>query len=324
MVATRRLDALSAAVAQRLDLPERRWPKGQWIVALSGGADSAALAWLTSRAGPVRAVHVHHGLAASDALEEAARAVAGALAIPIIVTSVTLDRFSENAARTARYRALAGALGEGEWVLTAHTADDQAETVIANLLRGAGVDGLAGIPTRRGQIARPLLAVTRSETRELATLAGLAWMDDPGNADLGSLRNRIRLQLIPQLEAEFNPALRQHLSAAARAISEVNLVDPAPGEPFEGGWRVSAGVLWAMGSEKAVRSMRPVVGRFRDGYGLDRSESERVWAVVCGAARATELAGGLRVERSGPWFLILAPRPSIEEVSKGSPIALMG
>ncbi|MEX0666909.1 MAG: tRNA lysidine(34) synthetase TilS [Acidimicrobiia bacterium] len=275
-------------------------------MALSGGADSAALAWLTSRVGPIRAVHIHHGLAASDALERAARAVAEALAIPIEVLAVTLERFTENDARKARYRALASVLSEGEWILTAHTADDQAETVLANLLRGAGVDGLAGIPSRRGPISRPMLDVTRSETRELATLAGLPWLDDPGNADLGRLRNRIRLQLIPQLEAEFNPAIRRHLSLAARAISETAVVGPDPGVAGEGGWRVPAGVLWAMGSDEAVRSLRPVVRRLRDGYGLDRSESERVWAVACGSAKATELSGGLRVERSGPWFLLSA------------------
>lgn len=305
MVATRRLDALSAAVAQRLDLPQ-----GRWAIALSGGADSAALAWLTSRAGRVRAIHVHHGLAASDALERAARAVSNALAIPIEVRFVRIEEFSENAARSERYGALTAAQAEGEWLLTAHTADDQAETVLANLLRGTGVDGLAGIPARRGRIARPMLDVTRAETRELATLAGLPWIDDPGNADLGQLRNRIRLHLIPLLEAEFNPALRRHLAVAARAISEAGLAGPVPGEAVEGGWRVPAGVLWAMGSEGAVRAMRAVVRRLRDGYGLDRGESERAWAVACGAARAAELAGGLRVERSGPWLLILTAEPS--------------
>lgn len=299
MVATRRLEVLSSSVAERLDLPG-----GHWVIALSGGADSAALAWLTARMAPVRAVYVHHGLPASDVLEKAARAVAGALSVPIDVLSVTLERFSENEARIARYRALASVRGHEEWVLTAHTADDQAETVLANLLRGSGVGGLAGIPSRRDHIARPMLDVTRSETRELATLADLPWMDDPTNFDLGPLRNRIRLQLIPHLEAEFNPAVRRHLAVAARAISEANLTGPEVGEAFEGGWRAPAGILWAMGPEEALRSLRLVVRRLREGYGLDRGEADRVWAVVSGHARATELTGRLRVERSGPWLQI--------------------
>ena len=299
MVATRRLEELSAAIAVRLDFPER-----PWVVALSGGADSASLAWLTARVARVRAVHVHHGLPASDALESAARAVAAELSIPIDVRSVALGGSSENQARIARYRALAAATREAEWVLTAHTADDQAETVLANLLRGAGTDGLGGIPSRRDHIARPLLAVTRSETRELATVADLPWIDDPSNSDTRLLRNRIRLELIPHLEAEFNPAVRKHLATAARAISATNPISPERGEFFNGGWRIPAGVLWAMGPDEGVRALRAVVRRLRDGYGLDRNESERVWLVVRGVARAAELTGRLRVSRSGPWLQI--------------------
>ena len=182
MVATRRLETLSASLGQRLDLPGH-----PWVVALSGGADSAALAWLTSRMASIRTVHVHHGLLASDALEQAARAVAEVLKVDIEVRSVTLEKFDENEARNLRYAALRSALGDGDWLLTGHTADDQAETVLANLLRGAGVDGLAGIPSRRENIARPMLAISRSETRELATLAGLPWTDDPTEPRTGSV-----------------------------------------------------------------------------------------------------------------------------------------
>ena len=277
------------------------------MIALSGGADSAALAWLSSRLGPARAVHVHHGLPASDALERAARSTAAALTIPIEVRKVVLEKSNENEARDLRYRALRSALGQRDWLLTGHTADDQAETVLAHLLRGSGIDGLAGIPSRRDNIARPMLAITRSETRELATLAGLPWMDDPANEDPGPLRNRIRLQLIPRRESEFNPAVRRHLAVAARAISESNVGGSEVGEATDGGWRVPAGVLWAMGQGRAVRSVRPVVRRLRAGYGLDQSESERVWKVVVGSAEAAELAGGLRVERSGPWLQISRP-----------------
>ena len=304
MVATRRLDTLAASLGQRLDLPGH-----PWVVALSGGADSAALACLTSGIAPIRTVHIHHGLPASDVLEEAARAIAHALAVDIEVRSVTLEKFDENEARNLRYGALRSALGDGDWLLTAHTADDQAETVLANLLRGAGVDGLAGIPSRRQNIARPMLAITRSETRELATLAGLPWTDDPTNSETGPLRNRIRLELIPRLEAEFNPALRRHLAMAARAISESGPTDPEAGEEFNGGWRVPAGVLWAMGQVGAVRAVRPVVRRLRQGYGLDRDEAARMWQVLAGSARAAELSGGLRVERAGPWFQICRVAP---------------
>ena len=299
MVATRRLDALSHSVAERLDLPG-----APWVIALSGGADSATLAWLTSRLGPIRAVHVHHGWPASDALERAARAVAAALTVPIEVRKVVPDKFNENEARELRYRALRSAVGDRDWLLTGHTADDQAETVLAHLLRGSGIEGLAGIPARRGNIARPMLSITRSETREIATLACLPWMDDPTNDDLGPLRNRIRLQLIPHLEAEFNPALRRHLAVAARAISESNVIGSEVGEAIDGGWRVPSGVLWAMGRGQAVRSVRPVVRRLRAGYGLDQGEAGRFWKVVAGLAEAAELAGGLRVERSGPWLQI--------------------
>jgi tRNA(Ile)-lysidine synthase len=251
--------------------------------------------------GGLRAIHVHHGLAASDTLEKAAVGIAECLSIPLDVVAVRLEKFTEEAARNARYQALTTGLAEGEWVLTAHTADDQAETVLANLLRGTGSGGLAGIPTRRQSIARPMLDVTRSETRELATLAELPWADDPTNLDLGPLRNRIRLQLIPQLEAEFNPAIRRHLAIAARAFSEANLGAPEVGEAMAGGWRVPVGVLWALGPEVGTRALRAIVRKLRNGYGLDRNEAERVWEVVSGRVAAAEVGGKIRVERLGPW-----------------------
>ena len=91
------------------------------------------------------------------------------------------------------------------------------------------------------------------------------------------------LQLIPHLEAEFNPALRRHLSVAARAISEANLVDPAPGEPFDGGWRVPAGVLWAMGRKERFARCASSSAAFEtvtDSIGTNRSGSGRWCAVL--------------------------------------------
>ncbi|HWL48369.1 MAG TPA: tRNA lysidine(34) synthetase TilS, partial [Acidimicrobiia bacterium] len=205
MVETRRLKELTGRSGDLL-----RLPTGNLVVALSGGADSAALAYLIHHQGrDVRAVHVNHGLPASDRLEEAARAVARIVGIALEVVRIEVPPGAsiEGQARKARYEALLAALQPGETLLTAHTRDDQAETVLMSLLRGAGSAGLAGIPTRIGSVARPMLALTRSDTRELAGLAGLPFYDDPSNLDRGLRRNALRLEVIPDLAARFNPRL---------------------------------------------------------------------------------------------------------------------
>lgn len=241
-------------------------------------------------------------------MESAATAIAQFLNIPIEVSRVSLDRFSEAGARAARYQAFDTIRAKGEWILTGHTSDDQAETVLANLLRGAGLDGLAGIPQRRGHVARPLLEVSRSETRELATLAELPWTDDPANLDEGPLRNRIRRELIPRLEAEYNPGLRHHLVSAAQAISELTSRRDSIGERTATGWRAPAAVLWAMGRSQATDAIRRTARELSTGYGFDRAAGERVWAVVVGETGATEVGGDIRVVRSGPWIEIVSKR----------------
>ena len=107
------------------------------------------------------------------------------------------------AARAARYEALWPAADElgCPWLATGHTLDDQAETVLLQLLRGAGPDGLAAMAVRAGRLLRPLLGVRRAETRACCAAAGLAWREDPTNAGDGPLRNRVRHHLLPLLEA---------------------------------------------------------------------------------------------------------------------------
>lgn len=217
MAEPRRLSGLASDVERVMDLPP-----GPLVVAVSGGADSASLLWMCHRLDrKVRAVHVHHGLAASDMMGEAAAAIAGRLGVDLRVLSVQVGGGAspEDQARRARYAALEREVGAEEWVLTAHTSDDQAETVLDHLLRASGMDGLRGIPARRGRVARPFLSVTRSQTRELATLAGLEWRDDPVNQTLDPLRNRIRRHLIPELESSFNRRLRQSLATTARLVA---------------------------------------------------------------------------------------------------------
>lgn len=217
MAESRRLSGLASDVERVMDLPP-----GRLVVAVSGGADSASLLWMCHRLGrEVRAIHVHHGLAASDMMAEAATAIAGRVGVDLRVLSVRVGGGAspEDQARRARYAAMEGEVGADEWLLTAHTSDDQAETVLDHLLRASGMDGLKGIPARRGSIARPFLAVTRSQTRELATLAGLDWRDDPANETVDPLRNRIRRHLIPELESSFNRRLRQSLATTARLVA---------------------------------------------------------------------------------------------------------
>ena len=300
MAATRRLEELRRQIEARTSLPS-----GPLLVALSGGADSAALAALVAGRQATRLMHVHHGLPTSDRMQQAARAIADRLNLPLVATAMKVEPFREETARRERYRLLESALVENEWLLTGHTRDDQAETVLANLMRGAGSGGLAGIPARRGRVVRPFLEVSRSETREFATLAGLPWFDDPQNDDLSYQRNRIRHWLLPTIEAQFNPGIRSALVATAQAFAAISSETPA-GEHRDGGWRVPNSILWAAGVKRAAAILRASLRRLYEGYGPDRAELARIWEVVTGITTATELTGGLRVYREGPW-LICAP-----------------
>jgi tRNA(Ile)-lysidine synthase len=217
-----RLTALLRTVTDAFDLPDA----AAHAIALSGGADSAALAWLMTTAGlterPVRALHVHHGWSGSDLMERAARAVAAQVGSDLDVLEVEVgDGASPEAmARTARYRALFGALHPGEQLLVAHTLDDQAETVLANVLRGAGPGGLAGMPLMRERLVRPLLRVRRDTLREIAYLAGLPFVDDPANLDLSLRRNFIRHRLLGVAERSAAPGVSASIARLAEITAE--------------------------------------------------------------------------------------------------------
>ncbi len=177
---------------------------------------------------------MNHGLrgAEADADQRAVEELAGRLGIPARVARVdprgrrapgpSRDRPSpEEAARELRYAALRRIAGEvgAECVATAHTADDQAETVLLRLLRGTGPDGLAGIPERSsdGRIARPLLGVGRAEVLRFAAERGLRWREDASNASPAFARNRLRRDWLPGLARAFNPRLLRALADLAEA-----------------------------------------------------------------------------------------------------------
>lgn len=209
-------------------------------VALSGGLDStvllAALAQLrdSGRYGPLRAIHVNHGLHA-DAEQWLAecRALCARLTVPF--DQVTVDarpragESTEAAARAVRYSALVERIDEGEALLTAHHADDQLEGVLLQWLRGGGLRALAGMAPiarfGRGWHLRPLLAFTRSELEAWAREAGLDWLEDPSNRDRRFDRNYLRLEVLPALRRRWPSAARTIGRVAVQAHEALDIVD---------------------------------------------------------------------------------------------------
>ena len=258
--------------------------------AVSGGPDSLALLVLAVEAGlMVTAWHVDHGLRpGSDAEGERVAVVADSLgAAAVSVTAMVGDGPNlEARAREARLDALP------DGVLTGHTADDQAETVLLNLLRGSGVHGSAGIgdPGRR-----PLLGLRRSETRALCVACGLAPLDDPMNDDPRFVRNRIRNEVLPLL-AEVSdrdpvPLLARHAGLAGEAVVLLDAliadIDPT-----------DARTLAMLSPELARLALRGWLTGLLGGRPPDAAAIDRVFDVAGGLVRATEVAGGLRIERS--------------------------
>jgi tRNA(Ile)-lysidine synthase len=273
-------------------------PAGSPLVCgVSGGADSLALLVLAVASGcRVTAVHVDHGLRAGSAAEadvvsEAARRFGASFRAETVV--VTEGPNLEARARAARRAVL------GEDAATGHTADDQAETVLANLLRGAGVHGLSGM---RAGARHPILGLRRSETVALCGHRGLEPVVDPSNQDPRFLRNRIRHELLPLCSAlagrDLVPVLARQAELLAGdadlldALSE--LVDPTDG-------RAVAEAPESV-ARRAVRSWL----RGDAEHPPSSAAVERVLSVARGEARATELPGGQRVSRSGG-RLSLAP-----------------
>jgi tRNA(Ile)-lysidine synthase len=203
---------------------------GPFAVALSGGADSTALlvACANRWPGQVHAVHVHHGLqAAADGFEAHCVALCARLNVPLVVQRVNAAHVAgqspEDAARQARYRALADALqqhwgGHIQHMALAQHADDQVETLLLALSRGAGLPGLAAMPAvveRHGvTFHRPWLEVPGQDLREALRVAGEAWVEDPTNSDTRYTRNRIRAELLPVIEQAF-PSFRQTFARSA-------------------------------------------------------------------------------------------------------------
>lgn len=297
----------------RCDFP----PAGTEVAcAVSGGADSLALLVLAVHAGcRVTAVHVDHGLRPGSAAEaEVVRAAAERFGAGFRAVGVDVAPGPglEARARAARYAALPPG------ALTGHTADDQAETVLLNLLRGAALDGLAGMdPTRR-----PLRRLRRRHTAALCAALGLEPLADPSNDDPAFRRNRVRHELVPLLDAiaerDVVPVLARQadlLRADAALLDELaGALDPT-----------DAAALAAAPAPLARRAVRAWVRDAGAGgperHPPDAAGVERVLAVARGEVVACELAGGWRVARTAGRLRIEAPvgRPVLRAVDELRP-----
>jgi len=191
------------------------------VVALSGGVDSVVLLHLLRKTNPrIGALHVHHGLSPNaDAWAQFCRRLCRRLEVPLKVSKVKVKKSGqglEAAAREARYQAFRK--HECDVIALAHNLDDQAETVLMNLLRGSGLRGASGMPRRArldGKlIIRPLLGTSREEIAAYARKARLEWIEDESNADQSLTRNFVRLRLGPLIESRF-PAWKRSLARSA-------------------------------------------------------------------------------------------------------------
>ncbi len=209
------------------------------VLAFSGGRDSTVLLhllshWARQSAVPVEAVHINHQLhATADGWQVHCEQQADAVGIPFRGVQVSVSQDSglglEASARAARYSALQEAVQTGDWLFTAHHADDQAETVLLNLMRGSGVAGVRGIARLRsfgeGKLLRPLLDVPVADIDQYARSEAIRWIDDHSNSDLHHDRNYLRAEVMPLLRERWPTMATSMTRSAAHASEAVELLD---------------------------------------------------------------------------------------------------
>jgi tRNA(Ile)-lysidine synthase len=314
-------------------------------IGLSGGADSVALTRvLASRAAELgivlHAAHLHHGLrgAEADRDQQFAADLANSLALPFHTRQVDTAAESaqhresiEEAARRLRYTWFRELMATGivDAVATAHTLDDQAETVLGKFLRGAWTEGLSGIHPvvqfPEGRILRPVLAATRPQVEAYLASLRQTWCEDASNQDHAYTRNRLRHQLLPELE-QWNPRIREHFSHMATLArdeeaywqSEISRLAPQlllTGRPVRGGGRagstdstiaIDTTRLAAQPAALQRRLLRHAAAIFGVALSFEATESLRNLALHGRASQQLALPGPIAAERT-PRELRLSP-----------------
>lgn len=310
-----------AAIRRSLDAPGAPGASAHLLVACSAGPDSTALLLaLAEELGPtarLSAAYVDHGLRGAEAVVEAAfvAELAGTRGIPAFTRTAAVGHGPnlEARARRARYGALASLAREidAAAIVTAHTRDDQVETLFLRLLRGAGRGGLGGMRPRAGMIWRPMLAVGRADVRAFLAQRGATFLVDRSNADLRFRRNRVRRLLIPFLEAEFNTRLGPAMAALADRLRDedayLDAVARAQAASLVDGFRLSTAIA---GEPRAV-ARRIVHGWLKacSVPGTGAVHVERVLTLAGRTHGSVGLPGPARVVCEPPWLVYRATAP---------------
>jgi tRNA(Ile)-lysidine synthase len=294
------------------------------VVALSGGPDSTALAYLVAEARAdldLTLAHVRHGL--RDDTEDLAvvRMHADWLGLPLEVREVEVVRRGEGleaAARHARYAALREVTAEvgADALLVGHTADDQAETMLLRLARGTGVDGLGAMRPRAGDLLRPLLRLRRPDVHRFVLLEGLPSVRDPHNLAPAVRRNVARHRVLPALEAMGPDPVGALTRLADLACDDAAAIAPLVAEVVAGARRVGRVValrtrtLAEAPVAIARRAVREVLAEVGDGPPPSAAAVSRVLDLRPGGG--LDLPGGVRATAGGGW-LALAPAGRVQQ-----------
>jgi len=310
------------------------------LAAVSGGGDSVGLVLLLSEfavGGEIRLAglgHVHHHIRGAEADEDErfCRELAERLRVPLALSHVDAPALAaahggslEVAARTARRTALsdqASRLG-ASLIATAHTADDQAETVLLRMVRGAGLAGISAIAPRRERVVRPLLSLRRNELREWLRARGELWREDESNDDLAHPRNRVRHELLPYLRQHFNPAVDAALARLADAarVDDIFLQSAVTEcveqlvRTEEGGVTLAASGVAALPQALARRVARVALESALPSRSYDLREVDLVCdACLSVTTRPFDLKG-LRVARTGGDLVSVRRRSQLRRTS---------
>jgi tRNA(Ile)-lysidine synthase len=269
-------------------------------------------------------VFVYHGLEGSDDLRATAVALAEHLGVAcLVVEAVVPDGPDlEGRARDARYSSLAAVLEDGDVCCTAHTHDDQAETVIMRLMRGSGPTGMSGIPVVRGSFVRPFLGLTRAELRTAAQDDHLPFFDDPANDDPRFLRSRVRGELIPLIESAYAPAFRDNLVRTAEllALDDATLSSQSLAIPLrttDSEVAIPTAPLVTAPAALARRAVRKALGAFHAPY---HGSHDDVVAVIETATDGTPrtLTGDIACLRENAEVVLVPKLPAIS----GEPVVI--